>query len=110
MKTKHIYLFLALLGVCYTWYYNIEFYQTVDDTSITNFIAQTTTTFPAQSIVADLTVVVIVFFIWMFAEARRIKVKYWWVLIPLTFLIAIACTFPLFLYMREVRLEKIVTS
>jgi len=107
MKLKHIYLLLAILGICYTWYYNIQFYSTAEDTSITNFIAQTATTFPAQSIVADITIVLIVFFVWMIAESLKIKIKYWWVLIPLTFLVAIAFTFPLFLYMRERRLEQL---
>lgn len=107
MKLKHIYLLLAILGICYTWYYNIQFYQTVEDTSITNFIAQTATTFPAQSIVADITVVVIAFLVWMIAESLKLKIKYWWALIPLTFLVAIAFTFPLFLYLRERKLEQI---
>ena len=106
MKRKHLYLLLAVIGICYTWYYNIQFYQTATDTSITNFIAQTTTTFPAQSIAADLTVVVLTFFVWMIAESLRLKISYWWVLIPLTFLVAIAFTFPLFLYMRSNALEK----
>lgn len=105
MKRKQLYLLLAVLGVCYTWYYNIQFYQTAEDTSIVNFIAQTATTFPAQSIAADLTVVVITFFVWMIAESLKLKIRYWWILIPLTFLVAIAFTFPLFLYMRSNALE-----
>jgi len=107
MKLKHVYLILAILGIIYTWYFNIQFYLTEDDTSIHNFIQQTKTTFPAKSFNADLTVVVIVFLIWMISESLRLKIKYWWVLVLLTFLIAIAFTFPLFLYIRAKKLETL---
>jgi len=107
MKLKYIYVLLAVLGVCYTWYFNIQFYLTEENTSLLNFIAQTKTTYPAKSFSADLTVVLLTFFVWYIPESIKLKIKYWWLLIPLTFLMAIAFTFPLFLYMREVRLEKI---
>ncbi len=110
MKLKYIYLLLAILGICYTWYFNIQFYLTEDNTSILNFIAQTKTTFPAKSFSADLAVVVLTFFVWYIPESLKLKIKYWWILIPLTFLIAIAFTFPMFLYMRELRLEKLNTA
>jgi hypothetical protein len=42
----------------------------------------------------------------MIPESLKLKIKHWWILIPLTFLIAIAFTFPLFLYMREKTLEN----
>jgi len=107
MKFKHLYLLLAILGLAYTWYFNIQFYLTEDNTSILNFLSQTKTTFPAQSIVADITVVVITFLVWMIYESHKLKIKYWWIILPLTFLTAIAFSFPLFLYMRANRLEKI---
>lgn len=107
MKFKHLYLFLAILGLGYTWYFNIQFYLTAEDISITNFIALTKTTFPAQFITADLTVVVITFLIWVVYESLHLKIRYWWIVIPLTFLIAIAFSFPLYLYMRANRLEQI---
>ena len=107
MKFKHIYLLLAVLGLIYTWHFNIQFYLTESDTSITNFIALMKTTLPAQSIVADITVVVITFLIWMIYESLKLKIRFWWIVIPLTFVVAIAFSFPLFLYMRANRLEKI---
>ncbi|OZV66410.1 DUF2834 domain-containing protein [Winogradskyella aurantia] len=107
MKFKYIYILLAILGLVLTWYYNIQFYLSVQDTSIWNFIDQTNTTFPAKSISADISVVAITFLIWMTYESLKLKIKYWWVVIPLTFLIAIAFSFPLFLYMRANRLEVI---
>ena len=107
MKPKHIYLLLALVGVCYTWYFNIQFYLTEENTTFLNYIAQTKNIFPARSFSADLMVVVFTFFAWYIPEARKLKMKYWWVFIPLTFLVAIAFAFPLFLYFRELKLEKL---
>jgi hypothetical protein len=101
-----VFLLLAILGVAATWYFNILFYLNVADTSITNFIGLTTTTIPAKSISADISVVSITFLIWMVYEARKLKMKHWWLLIPLTFLIAIAFSFPLFLFLRERKIRK----
>ena len=101
MKKKHFYLALAILGLCWTWYYNIQFFQTAEDKSLGNFIAQCSTTLPAKSISADLTVVCITFFIWMITEGMRLKMRVIWLLLPLTLIVAIAFTFPLFLYFRE---------
>lgn len=101
-----IFLAMAIVGVGATWYFNTLFYLETADTSITNFIAQTITTLPAKSISADISVVATTFLIWVVYEARKIKMKHWWLFIPFTFLIAIAFTFPLFLFFRERKLRK----
>ena len=106
MKLKHLYLVLSIMGICYTWYYNILWFQTVEDTSFISFFKDTQQNYAGKSIGADLTVVVFSFFAFMIPESLRLKIKYWWLLIPLTFLIAIAFTFPLFLYLRHLALEK----
>ena len=107
MKLKHLYLGLAILGICYTWYYNIQWFQTVEDPGFFKFLSDAQVNFAAQSLGADLSVVVITFFVFMIPESIKLKIKYWWILIPLTFGIAIAFTFPLFMYMRANQLEKI---
>ncbi len=107
MSRKYLYLLLAILGITWTWYYNIQFFQTAADTSLSNFIDQCLTTLPAKSIGADITVVCFTFFAWMIPEAFRLKMKWTLILIPFTFLIAIAFTFPLFLFFREGKLESL---
>ena len=106
MKLKYIYLLLAIAGICFPWYYNALWFQTVEDPSFLNFINDVNSAFAGKSISADLSVVVITFFVFYIYESLRLKIKYWWILIPLTFLVAIAFTFPLFLYMRAITLEK----
>jgi hypothetical protein len=107
MKRKYLFLALSVLGICYTWYYNIQWFQMAENPTFVNFFSDAQTNFAAKSFGADLTVVVLTFFVFMIPEAIRLKIKFWWVLIPLTFLIAIAFTFPLFLYLRENQLEKL---
>lgn len=77
-----------------------------EDASLTNFFGQINKTLPGKSINADISVVVVTFFVWMIHESRKLKIKHWWIIIPLTFLVAIAVSFPIFLYMRANRLEK----
>lgn len=101
-----VFLLLSVIGVVATWYFNALFYLNLEDTSIGNFIALTHTTLPAKSISADISVVSVTFLIWMVYEARKLTMKNWWILIPLTFLVAIAFTFPLFLFLRERKLRK----
>ena len=107
MKFKHLYLLLAIIGLTCTWYYNIQFYLKAEDTSIFNFIKLTKTTIPAKSIIADISVVVITFLIWMIYESQRLKIKYWWVIFVLTFFIAVAFSLPLFLYLRQNRIDEL---
>jgi hypothetical protein len=107
MKRKHLFLVLSVLGIVYTWYYNIQYFQTVENPSMTSFFNDAQANFAGKSFGADLTVVVLTFFAFMIPESLRLKVKYWWVLLPLTFLVAVAFTFPLFLYLRENSLERL---
>lgn len=107
MKLKHFYILLSILGICYTWYYNIQWFQTTEEPTFLKFFQDAQLNFAGKSFGADLTVVCITFFFFMIPESLRLKIKHWWILIPLTFLVAIAFTFPLFLYMREKRLQEL---
>ncbi len=106
MKRKHIYLLLSVLGLAYTWYYNIQWFLTTSEPSFINFFRDAACSLPAQSLGADLTMVVLTFFVFYIPDAIRLKIKLWWILIPLTFIIAIAFTLPLYLYWREEALDK----
>ena len=106
MKRKHLFLVLSILGICYTWYYNIQWFQNANDPTFTNFFNDAQANFAGKSFGADLSVVVLTFFVWFIPDARKLKIKAWWVIIPLTFLIAVAFSFPFYLYLRERTLEK----
>jgi hypothetical protein len=105
MKRKYIFLIISILGICYTWFYNIQYFMTYEEASLVHFFELAQSNFAGKSFGADLTVVVLTFFVWFIPDARKLKVKAWWVIIPLTFLIAVAFSFPFYLYLRELALE-----
>lgn len=104
---KYIYLLLSFIGICWTWYFNIQFFQTVENASLAIFVEQLLTTYPGQSIGADIMVACFTAFVFMIAEGQRLEMKIVWLLIPLSLLIAIAFTFPLFMFLRERKLEQL---
>ena len=106
MKRKYIFLVISIIGIFYTWFYNIQYFITYEEASLVHFFELAQSNFAGKSFGADLTVVVLTFFVWFIPDARKLKVKAWWVIIPLTFLIAVAFSFPLYLYLRELALEK----
>tara|TARA_B100000768_G_C11220189_1_gene350146 strand:+ start:693 stop:1019 length:327 start_codon:yes stop_codon:yes gene_type:complete len=106
MKRKYIFLFISVLGIVYTWYYNIKYFTYYDEASFSHFFELAQSNFAGKSFGADLSVVVLTFFVWFIPDARKLKIKAWWVIIPLTFLIAVAFSFPFYLYLRERALEK----
>ena len=106
MKRKYIFLVISIIGISYTWFYNIQYFMTYEEASLVHFFELAQSNFAGKSFGADLTVVVLTFFVWFIPDARKLKVKAWWIIIPLTFLIAVAFSFPFYLDLREVALEK----
>jgi hypothetical protein len=53
----------------------------------------------------DLTISVIVFWIYAFVEARRLRMKNPWVYVLATLLVGLSFALPLFLHFRERQLE-----
>ena len=110
MKRKYIFLTISVIGLCYTWFYNIQYYMSYEEASLVHFFELAQSNFAGKSFGADLTVVVLTFFVWFIPDARKLKVKAWWVIIPLTFLIAVAFSFPFYLYLRELALDRLRAS
>lgn len=54
----------------------------------------------------DLLIAATAALIFIIAEGTRLKIKHYWVSIALVFLVGVSLGFPLFLYLREVKLEK----
>ncbi|MFK7865425.1 MAG: DUF2834 domain-containing protein [Pseudohongiellaceae bacterium] len=104
MKTTPLQIFyglLAIIGVCVTWYFNI---QPMEQSYISGLYANPAST----SFTNDLIVVVTAFLVWSFLETRKLGMPKWlWpVGFVLTFAIAAAMTVPLFLLLRERQLLK----
>lgn len=93
-----LYFLLAAGGAAGTWYFNVRF----DAGAAGVGYYEAWFANPASSSAAvDVFVTAGVFFVFLVAECVRLR--RWWLLalVPLTFLVALACTFPLLLAARE---------
>ncbi len=97
-----VYSLLALLGVTGTWWFNIRSFGS-DQDYLAGWFAN-----PASSSAAvDVIVVAVVVCLFVVAESRRLGMpRLAWALLPLTFAVAVAFTFPLFLAWRELHLGR----
>ncbi len=94
-----VYAVLALTGGAGTWYFNL---QPRDDSYLAGWFANSA----SSSAAVDLIVVALAACLFIVLESRRLGMRFAWVLVPLSFLIAVAFTFPLFLAWRQWHLSR----
>ena len=102
-----IYLLLAILGLVITGYYNVQFVaESGGSFSITEFMAAGASNSASASLSWDLAIACIAGLIWMFMESRRLGLRFFWLYVILAFTIAYAFAFPLFLFVRQGKIEN----
>jgi hypothetical protein len=100
--------YLALAGLCATWYFNLRFMaESGGGFDVMAFIRAGYANAASTSLSNDLLVGCAAFLVWSFAEVRRLGMRRWWIYPVLTFGIAFAFTFPLFLFLRDRRLQAL---
>ncbi len=105
---KWVYLFLSILGAILPTLANIEFVRSYGPSfDIQLFIELANNNPASQSLSRDLFISSTALFIWIISESKRLEMKNLWVVILTTFTIAFAFSAPLFLYLRELRIEEI---
>ena len=113
MRSKEfVFGMLAILGVVLPWYYNIQFMQSTGSWTfdVPAFVEAGYANAASSSLSVDLGVGTITYLVWMLVETRRLGMKHAWLYFASTCLIAFACSFPLFLLMRERHLRKQETT
>tara|TARA_Y100001968_G_scaffold332314_1_gene390029 strand:+ start:1528 stop:1890 length:363 start_codon:yes stop_codon:yes gene_type:complete len=104
---KWVYLFLAILGAVLPTLANIEFVRIYDSSfDIKLFIDLANNNPASQSLSRDLLISSSAVFIWIIFESKRLEMKNLWIVILSTFIIAFAFSAPLFLYLRELRIDE----
>lgn len=103
---QFFYVLMAIVGLCATWYFNLQAMQADPNFSFMSFLSDNYVNPSSASIANDIAVVLVVFLFWSFFEARALNMKHWWVYVPLSIAIALAFAFPLFMLMRERALAK----
>ncbi|MFC3689564.1 DUF2834 domain-containing protein [Aquipuribacter hungaricus] len=101
-----VYLALAVLGAAGTWFFNVRSMSAGED-----YVAGWFASAASSSAAVDVLVVAVVACLFMVLEGRRTGMSRWvWALVPLSFAVAVAFTFPLFLAWREQHLRRTTTT
>lgn len=106
-----LYLGLAVAGAVLPWQANLEFIQQSGSTfDIAAFVQQSAANPAARSLGRDLAIGASAITIWMISESRRLRMKgLVWVLLSCV-TIAFAFGAPLFLFLRERRLQELAAQ
>lgn len=95
---------LAVVGLVGTWAFNIAFFA---DAGGLGYLEGWFANAASSSAAVDVIVVAVAACVFILAEGARLGWARWvWVLVPLSFAIAVAFTFPLFLGLREIALHR----
>ena len=100
-----VYVALALVGLVGTAYFNLQWIDGPFDQTVEGFIRPAFANSASSSFGVDLTVTFLAACVFMLAEGRRVGMRRSWLYVAGSFVTAIAFTFPLFLAMRERRLD-----
>lgn len=101
-----IYAVVALIGLIGTQLALIRHISTYDGNAATGFLTDSVAN-PASTFgVVDLLAVALVALVFMIAEGRRLRMRFLWVYVALTFLVAISVALPAFLIARQIRMAE----
>ena len=104
MTKRNIYLILAILGFVAPYYFFLQI-SPENGSDLPALIRPMFANDFMRGLAMDLTVSVIVFWFFVFAEANRLQMKNPWLYLLATFLVGLSFALPLFLYFRERKLE-----
>ena len=102
-----LYAALALAGFLGTLVFNLQYVREAGGFDVAGFVAGGFANPAAGSLTVDLLVALAAFLVWSFVEARRLGMRHWWAYLAVTFLVAFAVAFPLYLLARDRRLETL---
>ena len=104
---EKIYALLAALGLVVPWIFNIRFMLDNPGAGFFAFFQSGMVNAAATSLSFDLAIACITFFVWIPVEARKLGMRNTWLYFVLAIFIAYAFAFPLFLWMRERRIQRL---
>jgi hypothetical protein len=104
MKKKNIYLILAILGFLAPYYFFLQM-PGENGFDLARLLQPLFSNNLLTGVAMDLTVSVIVFWVFVFMEASKLQMKNPWAYLLATLLVGLSFALPLFLYFRERKLE-----
>jgi hypothetical protein len=100
------YIVIALVALPATWINNLAFMTQPNNASFTDFFRAAYVNAAAASLTNDLILVSLAACIFMAIEGIRIGIRYFWLYIIMSAIIAVSVTFPLFLLARHIKITK----
>lgn len=102
-----LYLILTVVGLLVPLYFNLQFMEESGGSfDLNEFIAASSSNAASKSLTWDLTIACIAGLSWIYFESKRLGLKFFWAYIILAFSVAYAFAFPLFLFVRQGKLES----
>jgi hypothetical protein len=102
-----VYALLAAAALVATWSQNLAFMAQPESGGVRGFLAAAFANPAAASVGFDILFLSLAVFVWMVFEARRLGIRFVWLYIALSFLIAVSVTVPVFLIVRQRRLASV---
>lgn len=105
-RLAYLYLGIAVLALIGTWSQNLAFFKETGSFSGLSFIEACFANHAAASISIDILFFGLAAFIFMAIEAKRLGMRFFWLYVVLSFLVAISVTFPVFMAVRQRHLAR----
>lgn len=102
MSRKNVFLVLAIVGFIAPYYFFLQ----VRAFDLNALLQQFSASAILSGIAMDLLVSVIVYWYFMFTEAKKLQMKNAWLYLLATVLVGLSFALPLFLYFRERKIES----
>jgi uncharacterized membrane protein len=103
---RKVYLGLATLGLCATWFYNLQYFASASSFAFSLYLQNALVNSVTTAITIDIYICAGIFSVWAWREAGSLGMKNVWVYVVLAFGIGLAFAFPLFLATRESHLDS----
>jgi hypothetical protein len=101
-----VYAIGSLIALYATWSNNLAFFALPDNGGLIGFLKAAYVNPAAASLANDLFLLAFAATVFMLVEARRLRIRFAWVYIVLSMVIAISVFFPLFLIARQKRMAE----
>lgn len=102
MSRKNIFLILAIAGFIAPYYFFLQ----VREFDLNALFQQFSASAILSGTAMDLLISVIVYWFFMFTEAKKLQMKNAWLYLLATLLVGLSFALPLFLYFRERKIES----
>lgn len=101
---RYVYLIIAVLGAIAPYFF-VGRFMAATGGGLSEFLSAAVINDAATTATADVLVASLAFWVFLFVEARRWRVRYWGLFVVANLGVGLSFALPLFLYFRQVQME-----